>query len=270
MYSKHLIDVEYIKLNLKQQGLKLGKCQPYKLYNLDQDHFLGINGTKKCIQKMRINSNDIVLDIGSGFGGVSRFIANKTGAKVVGVEIQKDRCAFAVNVTKKSGLDDKVSFICEDFVSTNLDENGYTKIVAILSILHFLDKQQALRKAAHVLKKNGLIYIEDYYKSKSSFTRQENEKLLKIISCPNLFLKKDYLSELEKQGIKILSVDDLTKTWKTQASLRFDDMRMNIKPYRVKYGEAKALKAFEFALGVSELLDSGIIHGFRIIGKKIK
>jgi len=270
MYSKHLVNVKYIKENLKIKGLCFKKCHSNALYELDQDHFLGLEATKKCVEDLvfKFKPEDTVLDIGSGFGGVGRYIAEKTGAHVTGIEMQKDRCDFAVRATKNLGLNHKVSFVNDDFVTTDLRNGSFSKVIAFLSILHIIDKKATINKVSNVLKTDGMIYFEDFYKMKTTFSKEENLKLRNIISCPNLLTRDEYFNELKMNNIEIQSVDDLTENWKHCAASRFDEYNENFELLRTQVGKVKSFKALEFAKGVLDLFDSGIIYGFRIIGKK--
>ena len=52
------------------------------------------------IKKLRIKENDTVLDIGSGFGGLSCAIAEKTGAKVDGITLSKVQLNFSKDLAR--------------------------------------------------------------------------------------------------------------------------------------------------------------------------
>lgn len=268
MYSKHLISVEYINTILGLKGKKISEItKATDLYEYDQDHFFGIEATESCIKLINIKSDDYVLDIGSGFGGPARFISEQTGAKVVGIEIQNDRYLFSKQFTSSVGLSDKVDFILGDFNDLKLKDESFSKVISFLSILHIIQKKKALRKACHVLKKNGLIYIEDYYRMRN-LSNIEKEKMLDTISCPNLLLKSEYYKELEKNGVSIDSEVEMTNEWSLKASTRYQTMLSELDKSIIVYGHDKAYGALEFSKGVSELFNNNIIKGFKIVGRK--
>ena len=45
-----------------------------------------------------------ILEIGSGIGGPARYIANKTGATVIALELQPDQNKLASDLTRRCGL----------------------------------------------------------------------------------------------------------------------------------------------------------------------
>ena len=67
------------------------------------------------IKKLRIKENDTVLDIGSGFGGLSCAIAEKTGAKVDGITLSKVQLNFSKDLARIKKIDNLCQFKIEDY-----------------------------------------------------------------------------------------------------------------------------------------------------------
>jgi len=267
MYSKYLIDVHYIETNLQSRGFSKNKIGSKEyLYSIDQDHFFHLEATKTCIERISIQETDRILDIGGGFGGPARYIADKTGATVCSIEIQKDRYDLAKDLTNNMGLGDKVTFINDDFVNCTVP-GKYTKIIAFQSILHFIKKDEAIRKLSELLELNGVVYIEDYYRDRK-LTKNEGEKLLETVSCPNLLAKDEYLEKLRSNDIEIEEIEELTDTWKYWAENRLNKLNEQKQEDIEFYGKERVENAIEFAKGVSELFNDGVIRGIRIVGRK--
>ena len=57
-----------------------------ELANFDQLHYHGTEAVDFAIKKIGIKSHMSILEIGSGIGGPARYVANKTGAKVIRVD----------------------------------------------------------------------------------------------------------------------------------------------------------------------------------------
>ncbi|MEA4851499.1 MAG: methyltransferase domain-containing protein [Paludibacter sp.] len=268
MYSKHLVNVSYLQTMCKKRGLEVLKIEnPTDLFDFDQDHFKGKDATQKCIDMLSIDNDDIVLDIGSGFGGPARYISYKTGAKVTGVEIQKDRFDFSVQLTNSVNMNQTVDFILGDFNEIHLRANYFSKCIAFLSILHIIDKKKTIQKIGKALRQDGMIYFEDYYLP-HFISENENAKLLNVISCPNLLLKDEYISELENNNIQIERIDDMTPEWMLLAQERAQLAWEHFEENKNIWGIEKTMNAMEFAKGVSNLFEENIIKGFRVIGRK--
>ena len=58
-----------------------------------------------------------VLDVGSGLGGPSRYLAGTFGRHVTGVDLAPDFVAIATMFTQKAGLADRVSFQAGDLTA---------------------------------------------------------------------------------------------------------------------------------------------------------
>ena len=270
MYSKHLVNVKYIDKKLELQNCSRNNIvSKDNLYSIDQeDHFSELEGTKKCIQQISIKETDRILDIGGGFGGPARYIADTTGARVWSIEIQKDRYDLSKHLTNEMLLSKKVITINGDFVAYSFEEGSYTKVIAFLSILHIIKKDLAIQKISRLLETEGMVYIEDYYRTRE-LKDEEKQRLLEIISCPGLLTDEDYKEELEKNNIEIISCDDLTNDWKGKAIMRSENMERDKEKIIGWYkDETKVEDAIEFAKEVSKLFNDGVIHGFRIVGRK--
>jgi tRNA1(Val) A37 N6-methylase TrmN6 len=67
----------------------------------------------------------IVMDFGTGAGGLMLYLSSKTKAKIIGVEIQEDRFKQALNNIKLNNLEDQVSVILEDINNLNYKNVDY-------------------------------------------------------------------------------------------------------------------------------------------------
>ena len=124
-----------------QQSNPIGKAQAnvahhydlgnafYKLF-LDEDMFyscayfrqdtdtLEAAQQSKCrliAAKLNLKPGMKVLDIGSGWGGLARYLARVADVDVTGVTLSKEQYALAVETTKAAGLDGAVRFELEDY-----------------------------------------------------------------------------------------------------------------------------------------------------------
>ena len=80
------------------------------------------------INKLKINENMKVLDIGCGWGGMAIEIAKITGAFVKGITLSENQYSTACQRAQEEGLSDKVSFALQDYRS-ELDK--YDRIVSV-------------------------------------------------------------------------------------------------------------------------------------------
>src|ERR1700712_2481314 len=76
------------------------------LDNLDQFHIGGADAVDLLIATLALGDTDVVLDIGSGFGGPARQIARRIGNRVIGIYITPAYVAAARELTGRAMLHD--------------------------------------------------------------------------------------------------------------------------------------------------------------------
>ena len=87
-----------------------------------------IDKKNHIINKLQINENMKVLDIGSGWGGMAIDIAKTTGASVKGITLSENQYTTATKRAHEEGLSDKVSFVLQDY---RHEQDTYDRIVSV-------------------------------------------------------------------------------------------------------------------------------------------
>lgn len=106
-------------------------------------------------RKIGLKEGDSVLDIGCGWGGLALFMAQRYGAKVVGITVSKEQAALARERTK--GL--PVEIRLQDW--RDLGDETFTHIVSVGMFEHVGPKnyQEFFEKARGVLSDDGLFLL---------------------------------------------------------------------------------------------------------------
>jgi len=73
------------------------------------------NKCRLIAAKLNLKPGMKVLDIGSGWGGLARYLAEIADVEVMGVTLSKEQLALAVERTKAAGLSDRVTFALQDY-----------------------------------------------------------------------------------------------------------------------------------------------------------
>lgn len=81
-------------------------------------------------EKIQLNSNDKLLDIGCGWGTLAINSAKKFGCQATGVTIAKEGRDWAVERAKECGVSDKARFLLMDYRDIPKNEK-YTKITCL-------------------------------------------------------------------------------------------------------------------------------------------
>jgi len=103
-----------------------------------------IDKKNHIINKLQINENMKVLDIGSGWGGMAIDIAKITGASVKGITLSENQYNTSTKRAHEEGLSDKVSFVLKDY---RQEQDTYDRIVSVGMFEHV-----------------GVQYFKDFFK----------------------------------------------------------------------------------------------------------
>jgi len=276
MYSRHSVNPENLYRFMVENNLTPQNKPVDELAIFDHDHFGNKKATDICIELIGINNESQILDIGSGLGGPARYIANRFSCTVTGIELQKERWACADLLSRQMGFsEDKLKFERDDACNILFKENyenKYTHIIAFLSILHMIRKEEMLVRIGSLLTPNGMVFIEDFCEGENPAPKQI---LQEAISCPGLLSMEKYIQALKRGGIEIdedKNIVDMTEEWTNMARQRVDyyskakDNAGNRDHIMMGYKTiSQALCLYE---SVYNLFKDGAIRGIRVVGKK--
>ena len=122
---------------------------------------------ERICQKLHLQPDDHILEIGTGWGGFAIYAAKNYGCHITTTTISKEQYQAAQQRVIDAGVADRVTILMEDYRDL---QGRYDKLVSIEMIEavghHYLDTY--LKQCATLLKPNGLaliqaITIEDSY-----------------------------------------------------------------------------------------------------------
>jgi SAM-dependent methyltransferase len=103
-----------------------------------------------------------VLDVGCGSGGPSLAIAQETGCRLTGVDIEQDAVSNALALAKGMGKSGSTQFIVAD-CSQRLpfEDAGFHAVVCIDAIAHFASRAAAIGDWHRLLRPRGVLLFAD-------------------------------------------------------------------------------------------------------------
>jgi SAM-dependent methyltransferase len=104
---------------------------PEDLSPFDEFHIGGRMATKYLIDKLHIEPETNVLDIGCGIGGAARYVAETTKAYVTGVDLTPDYIRSAVALSDAVGLGDNTQFIVQDAMDLSFGTDSFNAAYTI-------------------------------------------------------------------------------------------------------------------------------------------
>lgn len=260
----HHPDRVYNELNAR--GYDKGKLSVQDLSSFDQYHYLGTDAVDEAINILNINSSDRVIDIGSGIGGPARYLANKTGCQVTALELQKELHQIGYSLTERCDLTHLVNHQCGDILEFPEDDK-FDFVVSWLAILHIPDRHSLFSKCHNILKDEGSMFIEDFYKI-NEFTEKEKQVLYQDISCEYLPTLEMYKKQIMDCSFRKVEVADKTDSWRKFVEERMEKFIQDRKHQIEIHNEEIFDDLNDFYKKMNWLFESGNLGGVRIVARK--
>lgn len=252
---------------------------------LDNYNYLGTLGCDDAISALRISAKTRVLEIGSGIGGPSRYIANSTGCRVVALELQPDMNETAAELTTRctGSLGGSVEHVCGDVLDGVMRGQNFDTIISILCFLHIPDRNRLFSEINLALKthiaattkesKGGgeepepplpRMYIEDFVLLREPTNAQWAGLKTKVL-CSYLPTMDEYRSHLEFACFKSVEITDLTGPWTKFVVERLGMFRDRRVRHVELHGEEVTAGLEDFYAFISEMFSEGIVGGVRVV-----
>ncbi|WP_423822663.1 methyltransferase domain-containing protein [Salinisphaera sp. SPP-AMP-43] len=135
------------------------------LYQSDDEPVLG--ASHRTVARMgelaadQLGAQAKVLDIGGGYGGSARYLAEHYGAHVVSLNLSEVQNQRARRQTAERGLDDRVDIVDGDFENIPYADASFDVVWSQDAILHSGNRTRVLDEAVRVLKPGGLFVFTD-------------------------------------------------------------------------------------------------------------
>ena len=208
-----------------------------------------IDKKNHIINKLKINENMHVLDIGCGWGGMAIEIAKSTGAKVKGITLSENQYNTALKRAQQEGLNEKVSFALQDYRN---EQKNYDRIVSIgmfehVGISYF---NTFLKKTYDLLNESGVFLLHTIgQRGKPTATSPWIRKYI----FPGGYIPSmsDIILESEKLDINITDIEILRMHYAYTLSGWYNNIIKN-KEKIIKMFDQRFYRMWEFYLLISK------------------
>lgn len=160
---------------------------------------------KRICDKLQLNSEDHVVEIGTGWGGFAIYAAKHYGCKVTTTTISKQQYEIAQQRVKQAGLEDRITLLMEDY--RNL-EGCYDKLVSI-----------------EMIEAVGHQYLDTYFSKCSSLLKPDGIMLIQAITIADQYYDQairsvDFIQRFIFPGGFIPSVNAIAKSIRRATDMR--------------------------------------------------
>jgi ubiquinone/menaquinone biosynthesis C-methylase UbiE len=210
-YGRLSPSLEFIEWALNEAGIDLDDVQPRDLYERDLDcHNLGMHSMVDRIAGVAAEYGEpgpdaTVLDLGCGLGGPGRFVADRFGCRIVGVDLVPRRVELAESLAEMTGMSDRTSYRVADATRLEVDASSFDQVWMLDVSMHIRDKAALFGEIARVLRPGGLLVMHEQTGPLPKAMRPVTRQAPYIApSLPQL------LRYVERAGMRVLTWRDST------------------------------------------------------------
>lgn len=169
--------------------------------------------TEFLVDTIDLAPHEHLLDIGCGTGGPAVRLAERTGARVTGINVSKSqlaRCQDRLSAPgAPQGLADRVDFAYGNAMRLDYADAAFDAAWSIDCIPHLSDRPAGLREALRVLRPGGRFLFTEFA-LRGIPTAQEVGAFTRMWSCPPLTPFAMLIDELQQTGFRVESVRDMS------------------------------------------------------------
>jgi SAM-dependent methyltransferase len=146
---------------LDAAGLSGGPVTAEQLAPLDQFHSRGFAATVDLARGLMPTAGLKILDIGSGLGGPSRYLAATFGCEVTGIDLSPSYVEAATVLAERAGLADKVRYECADALALPFESGRFDLAWTQHVAMNIADRPSLYAEVRRVLGPAGRLAIYD-------------------------------------------------------------------------------------------------------------
>ncbi len=128
---------------------------------VDHFHGRGMTATREMTALLTAQPGEQILDIGCGIGGPARWIAQKFGCTVIGIDLTHDFCVAAEALNRATGLSDKVHIYHGSALALPFADATFDRAYSQNVVMNIADKMAFYREARRVLKPGGILVLSN-------------------------------------------------------------------------------------------------------------
>jgi SAM-dependent methyltransferase len=113
---------------------------------------------ERIASELRIGRGDTFLDLACGSGGPGLWVAERTGASLIGVDFAPAAIETATQLAEDRNMSGRARYIVADATQTKLPEQSVSGAMSIDALM-FIDPERAANEIARVLKPGGMLVI---------------------------------------------------------------------------------------------------------------
>ncbi|HLI13239.1 MAG TPA: class I SAM-dependent methyltransferase [Alphaproteobacteria bacterium] len=146
---------------LRAAGRDPEALTPADVAVFDQFHVRGLTATRELAELAGIGAADRVLDVGSGTGGPSRFLAATYGCRVRGLDLTPEYCRVATLLARLTRLDERLDYTTGDALRLPFADHEFDVVWTQHAAMNIADRRRLYGEMRRVLRPGGRLAVHD-------------------------------------------------------------------------------------------------------------
>jgi SAM-dependent methyltransferase len=146
---------------LKRAGKDIDHLTPDDLAPVDEFHGGQRQATIRLADLAGLRGGERVLDVGSGIGGPSRFLASRYGCQVEGIDLTAEFCRVAEMLTQRTGLTRNVGYRQGNALDLPFEEMTFDVVWSQNASMNIADRDRLYAEMHRVLKPGGRLALQE-------------------------------------------------------------------------------------------------------------
>lgn len=127
----------------------------------DEFHTGGVVATDHLFAQLQLTHATRVLDVGSGIGGTARYVADRYGADVTGVDLTPEFVETATALSEQVGLGGKTAFLTGSALAMPVPDASFDLAVMLHVGMNISDKPALFSEVSRTLATGGTFALFD-------------------------------------------------------------------------------------------------------------
>jgi tocopherol O-methyltransferase len=171
--------------------------------------------TALVAEKLALRPGDQVCDVGCGYGGTARLLADRWGCDVTGLTLSEKQLAYAASAHPRTNP----RLLQKDWLDNDFPDASFDAVLSIESSEHMVDKPRFFAEAARTLKPGGRFATCVWLSSEKpgpAATRHLLEPICREGRLPGMGSESEYRAMMADAGLTLEGFEDITRlVWKT-------------------------------------------------------
>jgi ubiquinone/menaquinone biosynthesis C-methylase UbiE len=195
---------------LSQAGKDIDHLTPDDLAPIDEFHGGQRPATIRLAELVGFNGTERVLDVGSGIGGPSRFLASRYGCRVTGIDLTAEFCRVAEMLTRRTGLTDKVGYRQGSALDLPVEDMSFDVVWSQNAAMNIADRERLYSQMHRVLRPGGKLALQEVAAGPGG-TPHHPVQWARTPGISFLYSQQETRAKLEAAGLRVLVWQDTTE-----------------------------------------------------------